>query len=137
MEEGDRFNLFAAIIVLFTIFAIIYVTKEFLSIIMLSMFLAYVLNPLNSYLMRITKNSQIASSLSLLIVFAAFGLFLLQLLDALIVEISNIAVSTDSIYTVFSGSLERFSILLDAYIPIIDKYIPIEGFDFTGDISEK
>lgn len=128
MESKDQFKKLAAVTVLSVILATIYVTKEFLSIIILSLFFAYVLTPLHSFILGITKKRETASSLCLLSVFAIFGLFVFYLIDVLYIEISNLANSPDAVYFVFSdffGNLTRF----------MEKYTPGISMDITDQIS--
>lgn len=117
VESKDQFKKLAAVTVLSVILATIYVTKAFLSIIILSLFFAYVLTPVHSFILRITKNRETASSLCLLSVFAIFGLFVFYLIDVLYIEISNLANSPDAVYFVFSDFLGNLTSFMEKYAP--------------------
>jgi predicted PurR-regulated permease PerM len=117
VESKDKFKWFAAGIILLVALATIYITKEFLSIIILSLFFAYVLTPVHSFLLRFTKNRQTASSLCLLAVFSIFGLFIFYLLNVLFIEISNLAESPETVYLAFYTFLESLTGFMEKYSP--------------------
>ena len=128
VESKDQFKKLAAVIVLSVILATIYVTKAFLSIIILSLFFAYVLTPLYSFILRITKKRETASLLSLLSIFAIFGLFVFRLIEVLYTEISNLANSPDAVYYIFSDFLGNLT-------GFMEKYAPGISVDLTDQIS--
>lgn len=76
---------------------VVYVTKDFITTILLSFFFAYVLHPVYSRLLVITKRKQISALLSLSIVFLAFLVFVLTVINALATEVLNLSYTQDSI----------------------------------------
>jgi len=128
MDHNGRFNKIAGAIIILVLIAVIYITKEFLNIILLSIFFAYMLNPAYSYFLRITKNKQVSALLSILMVFAAFGLFVLTIIDPLVTEISKLSASPDAAY-------REVTAFFDGIINRIYIYLPDVAFNYTEQIS--
>ncbi|VVB89827.1 AI-2E family transporter [uncultured archaeon] len=89
---------------------------------------AYILAPVHSFMLHITKNRETASLLSILSVFAILGLFVFYLIDVLYIEISNLARSPDAVYSFFSDLLMNLT-------GLTEKYAPGISLDITDQIS--
>jgi len=86
-----------AAILAVAIAAMVYVTKDFITTILLSFFFAYILYPVYSHLSRLTKRKHISALLSLSIVFLAFFVFVLTVLSALSTELANLTATQDAL----------------------------------------
>jgi predicted PurR-regulated permease PerM len=90
MELGRRFDIVVAIIV-FLIFVItIYLTKNFISTILMSIVLVYLLKPIYTLVFRLTGNERVSSFSSLMIIFIVIIAVLLSLTSVLLAELSNL-----------------------------------------------
>ena len=87
MDSRRKFKWIARVTIIFVALAVIYVTKAFIITIIWSLFVAYLLYPLYSYLLRITKSKQVSALLTLSLVFAIFLICFLVVLDALTTEV--------------------------------------------------
>ena len=90
MDLGRRFDIAVVAFVFLVFLATVYLTKDFLSTILLSVVLAFLLKPLYAVIYRITKHGQVSSLLSILIVFVVILAVLLALTTVLLAEISNL-----------------------------------------------
>ena len=70
MEIRRRFDIAAEVVVLTIFIVTIYVTKDFFSTILFSVFLIYLLKPLYAGIFRITKHEGLSSLFSMMMVFA-------------------------------------------------------------------
>lgn len=91
MEVGRRFDIAAAIIVFLAFLATIYLTQDFLSTILLSIVLVFLLKPVYGFLFRVTRRGQISSFFSIMVMFVVILSVLLGLSSVLLFEISKIA----------------------------------------------
>lgn len=92
-----------AAILAFAVAGVVYVTKDFITTILLSFFFAYILYPVYSRLSSLTKRKQISALLSLSIVFLTFLVFVLTVLNALATEVSNLSATQDAINETATG----------------------------------
>ncbi len=95
MEVGRRFDIVAIAIVFLVFIATVYLTKDFLSTILLSIVMTFLLKPVYMAMFRLTKQRQISSFLSILLVFVIILAVLLGLTGVLLIEISNLQRSGD------------------------------------------
>src|SRR5665648_138251 len=117
MNSRDRFNKIAGTIIIFVLIAIIFITKEFLTIILLSAFFAYLLHPVYSLLLRTIKNKQLSALLSILLVFFAFGFFVLTVIDTMVTELSKLLASPETAYLAVSNLFDSITNLMYQYMP--------------------
>ncbi|HOT06547.1 MAG TPA: AI-2E family transporter [Methanotrichaceae archaeon] len=97
-QTSDRgFRRLVALVVLIVALATVYVTKEFLTTIMLSVFMTYLLYPVHQFLHRLTSRRSLSSFLSILLVFAAFVLVATSALSVMATEVSNLSGSEEMI----------------------------------------
>lgn len=128
MNSRDMFNRIAISSIIIVLIAVIAITKEFATIILLSAFFAYVLYPVYSLILRKIGNKQISAFLSILLVFAIFGLFALTVIDVLVTELSKLSASPDAAYLAVSG-------FFDSVMGIMYRYMPDAVSGYTEQIS--
>jgi predicted PurR-regulated permease PerM len=128
MDYDGRFKKLAEATIILVTIAVIYITKQFLSIILLSIFFAYMLNPAYSYFLRITKNKQFSAFLSILMVFLALGVFVIAIIDPLVTEVSRFSESSDEIYL-------ELTAFFDNIVGRIHIYLPAGASNYTEQIS--
>ena len=109
MDSRRRFRWIAVAMIVSVVVATIYVTKAFITTILWSIFIAYLLSPLYSYLLRITKNKQISSLLVISMVFAVFIIVIIGAINALATEISNLSGSQYALDEVINNLLSYVS----------------------------
>lgn len=115
--DRKRFLIIVSIVVIAASLFIIYLSWAFINVIILSLFGAYILRPLDKTLRKITKikNRRISAILTIVIVAAIFSAVFLNIIFILGSELAKfqpLAMETD-INTVIDYSME----LLDRYIP--------------------
>ena len=128
MNSSARFNRIAGAAIIFVLIATLFITKEFITIILLSAFFAYILDPVYSFFLRTIKNKQLSAFLSILIVFAATVFFAITVIDAMATEISKLSASPDALYLAVSG-------LFDSITSIVYQYMPDTASTYTEQIS--
>jgi predicted PurR-regulated permease PerM len=97
MDSKNRFLWMSAAILALAIAGVVYVTKDFITTILLSFFFAYVLHPVHSRLFGLTGKKRISALLSISIIFLIFLVFVLSVINALATEVSNLSLSQESI----------------------------------------
>jgi predicted PurR-regulated permease PerM len=107
MDSKNRFIWMVAAILAVAVAGVVYVTKDFITTILLSFFFAYILHPVYSRLLIITKRKQISALLSLSIVFLAFLVFVLTVINALATEVLNLSYTQDSINETAAGFINE------------------------------
>lgn len=117
MDSDMKFKWIARSIIVVVVLAVIYITKAFLTTIIWSLFVAYLLYPLYSYLLRTTKNKQISALLTLSLVFAIFLFCTIVVLSALTTEVLSLR---ESQYTL-QGAMNHFLIFMSGFA---ERYIP-------------
>ena len=90
MNFSRRFDMAAGIFVFLVFLLTVYLTKDFLNTILLSMVLVFLLRPLYSIFFRLTGRSQISSFFSIMIVFMLILGFLIGITTVLLVETANL-----------------------------------------------
>ena len=90
MNFSRRFDVAAAIFVFLVFLLTLYLTKDFLNTILLSVVLVFLLRPLYSVFFRLTHRRQISSFFSILIVFILILGFLVGITTVLLVEMVNL-----------------------------------------------
>ena len=116
MDSRRKFKWIASATIICVALAVIYITKAFIITIIWSLFVAYLLHPLYSYLLRITKSKQVSALLTLLLVFAIFLICFLVVLDALITEVGLL----ESHYTI-QDTANNFLIYVSGFA---ERYVP-------------
>lgn len=110
MDLSRKFYTGALALVLLVTILTIYVTKEFLTTILLSVFLAYMLNPVYKYALRLTGKRSLSSFLSIILVFIVFVFFVISAIGVLSNEVSVLLTSEDAYLLVsnFSSNVNSF-----------------------------
>lgn len=122
MNSRDRFNIIARAAIIFVLIAVIFITKEFLTIILLSAFFAYILYPVYSFFLRTIRNKQLSAFLSILLVFVVFGFFALTVIDAMATEVSKLSASPDAAYLAVSGFFDSITSLMYQLPDAVSSY---------------
>jgi len=89
MDSGRRFNLLAGLFVFLIVLLTLYLTRDFLFPVLLSVVLAYLLKPLYRLFFLATENRILSSLLSILLVLVVMVLALMGMTQVLLREISN------------------------------------------------
>ena len=90
MDFSRRFDMAAGALIFLVFLATVYLTKDFLTTILLSIVLIFLLKPLYAAFFRLTRQKQISSFFSILIVFIFILAILLGITTVLLAEISNL-----------------------------------------------
>lgn len=124
MDLSRRFDIAAGIIVLLVFLATVYLTKDFLSTILLSIVLVFLLKPVYAFLFRITKHGQLSSLFSMLIMLVVILAVILGLTGVLLVEISSLVESGALSEIRFSTISEDLNLRLQSALPdLIYQYL--------------
>jgi predicted PurR-regulated permease PerM len=110
MDLSRKFYTGASALVLLVAILTVYVTKEFLTTILLSVFLAYMLNPVYKYALRLTGRRSLSSFLSIILVFMVFVFIVISAIGVLSSEVSVLLASEDAYQLVsnFSSNVNSF-----------------------------
>ena len=110
MDLSRKFYTGALTLVLLIAILTVYVTKEFLTTILLSVFLAYMLNPVYKYALRLTGRRSLSSFLSIILVFIVFVFIVISAIGVLSNEVSVLLASEDTYQMVsnFSSNVNSF-----------------------------
>lgn len=117
MKIRGRFDIAVDIAVLMILVATIYVTKDFIAPILLSIVLVYLLKPIYAGIFRITKHKGLSSIFSMLIVLVVILAVLIGLSGVLLVEIMNLQAS-GSLSAIKLSSISNETLLwMDSNLP--------------------
>ena len=122
MDSRRKFKWLASATIICVALAVIYITKAFVITILWSLLIAYLLHPLYAYLLRITKNKQVSSLLTILLVFAIFLICFLVVLDALTTEVQILRESQYTPQDTINSFLIYVSGFAERYIPNASLY---------------
>ena len=123
MDQRRRFYIISAAIIFILIIFAVYLTKDFLSTILLSFFLAYILDPVFMYLSRHVGHHRRASALvSMLIIFFILISIFFVVANALIEETSNLLGLGGIAYLQTQSS--NFSSIING---LANTYLPASG----------
>jgi len=117
MTIRSRFDIAVDVVVLMIFIATIYITKDFIATILLSIVVIYLLKPIYAGLFRITKHEGLSSLLSMLIVFAIILAVLIGLLGVLLSEIMNLQSSGSLSAIRFSGITNDLILWMNSNLP--------------------
>jgi predicted PurR-regulated permease PerM len=96
MDPRIRFyTIFVAVIILSAI-AAVYLTQVFLTTLLLSVFMVYLLDPLYMYLLRFTRSKAVSSIITITIASGVIIYLFLSVVIRLLAEISNLTSSSDA-----------------------------------------
>ena len=130
MDFSRRFDMAAGALVFLVFLATVYLTKDFLTTILLSIVLVFLLKPLYAVFFRISGQRQISSFFSLFIVFVFILAVLLGITTVLLVEISNLEKS---------GTLSglHFTAITQEMDTLARNALPGWAYDYVGVIILK
>ncbi|MGA9097505.1 MAG: AI-2E family transporter [Methanotrichaceae archaeon] len=123
MEASRKFDIAAVAIVFLVFIATVYLTKDFLSTILLSIVMTFLLKPVYARLFRLTRQRQISSFLAILVVFIIILAVLLGMTSVLLIEISNLQRSGDIADISVSNLSQDFNKWMEINLPE-----PISGY---------
>lgn len=125
MDSRMKLAWIAAVTLIFAFLAAVYVTKTFVTTIMLSVFLAYILVPVYNFIQRITGRKRLSSILSILIVFLIFIIFVINIISTLSAEVSNLSLSQEEINrTAASYINQKTDDIFNNFRGFTTKYLP-------------
>jgi len=130
MELHRRFDMAAGALVFLVFLSTVYLTKDFLSTILLSVVLVFLLKPLYAVFLLTTRQKQISSFLSIMIVFIFILAILLGITTVLLVEISNLERSG-----VLSS--DQFTVITQETDSWAKSTLPVWVYDYVNDIIVK
>lgn len=135
MENSRRFDIASIVIVLLAVVATVYLTKDFLSTILLSIVLVFLLKPMYSALYRFTRHNQLSSFFSIMIVFIVILAVLLGLTSVLLVEVRRLEMSGALAGIQFSNLSEDLDLWMMSNLPKeVSQYV-IEIGDIPAAIA--
>lgn len=117
MEISRRFDIAVDIVILMVFITTVYMTKDFLSTIPLSIVLIYLLKPVYAVIFRLTRHKGLSSFFSLMIVFAVIMAVVIGLSSVLLIEISNIQRSGALAAIRLSGISNDFILWMNSSLP--------------------
>ena len=117
MEIGRRFDIAVDIAILMVFIVTVYMTKDFLYTIPLSIVLIYLLKPVYAGIFRLTRHEGLSSFFSLMVVFAVILAVLIGLSGVLLIEISNIQRSGALATIRLSGISNDFILWMNNSLP--------------------
>lgn len=130
MEAGRRFDIAAVAIVLLVIIAAIYLTKDFLSTVLLSIVLTFLLKPVYKLILRITGQRQVSSFLAIMLVLVIILALLMSLTGVLLIEISNLQKSGD----IANISFSEISLNIDSQLA---QTLPAQLYHYAKDAIDR
>lgn len=132
MDQRRRFYIISAAILFIIIIFAIYLTKDFLAAILLSFFLAYILDPVFMYLTRHLGHHRRASAMvSMLIIFFILIFIFFVAANALVEEMSNLLGLGGVAYLQIQSS--NFSSAING---LADTYLPVQAADYVKAIGD-
>lgn len=135
MNSRSTFGWVSAATIFFVIVAALYVTKAFITTILWGIFVAYLLTPLYSYLLRITGKKQVSSLLAIAMVFLVFVAIAVGAINAMATEVSNLLESQYNIREMVDNSFGAVSGFVEGYIPWAAGHIEKASHEFEDLVS--
>jgi len=129
MGQSRQFTILAASLLILVFLATVYITKAFITTIMLSIFLAYIMQPIYQKLYDITGNKHLSVVLPVVVVLLVFMFVFLGAVGALATELSNLLVPGDPL----RGDINEFA---GKAVSLADKYLPSLAAEHLDRISE-
>lgn len=118
LETGRRFDIAVDIAILIVLTVTIYISKDFISAIPLSIVLFYLLKPVYTGAFRLTRHKGLSSFFSLMVVFVVILAVLIGLSVVLLFEISNIQMSGALAAVKLSGISNDFTLWMNSTLPV-------------------
>jgi len=138
MDSQSKLNWMAAVSLVFAFVAILYVTKAFITTILLSTFFAYILIPIYSRLVKITGRKRLSSILSISLVFVIFIIFVLNVINALSVEASTLSLSQEQInQTTASYISQKTDDVFEIANGFVEEHVPEMASPYAKQLIEE
>jgi predicted PurR-regulated permease PerM len=128
MEFSRRFDTAAAGVIILAFGLTVYLTKDFLSPMLLSVVLVFLLAPFRAFIFRLTGKARISSFLSLLVVFIIIIAVVMFLTRTVLTEISNLERS-GALYNI------QFYSLSDDIEKQVEVLVPSSILQYLGDLG--
>jgi predicted PurR-regulated permease PerM len=137
MDFSRRFDMAAGALVFLVFLTTVYLTKDFLTTILLSIVLVFLLKPLYAVFFRLTRQRQISSFFSILIVFVSILAILLGITTVLLVEISNLEKSGAFSSAQFTAITQEMDIWAKSALPAwVHNYVSEIILKYVQEISD-
>ncbi|MBN1234984.1 MAG: AI-2E family transporter [Methanotrichaceae archaeon] len=137
MDFSRRFDMAAGAFIFLVFLTTVYLTKDFLTTILLSIFLVFLLKPLYAVFFRLTRQRQISSLFSILIVFVLILAILLGITGVLLVEISNLEKSGALSSAQFTSLTQEIDIWAKSALPAwVHSYVSDIVLKYVQEISD-
>jgi len=117
MDSRRQFQMAAVGFVLLVVALAIYLSKEFITTVLLSIFFAYMLDPVYTRLHRITGRRALSSAISVVLVFLALMIVIFGVLDMLASEVSRLMEIEDLLDVDLSAYPETIQSMALQYLP--------------------
>lgn len=127
MDLGRRFYSIIIIVFLLAVLLALYLSKEFLMSLILSIFIAYILHPIYAYLIHVTGQRRVSSALSLAVVFIFLAIVILVVFVTVLNETSRLLESGNALI----AHVGRISDELTAFG---HTYLPDPAADYLGHV---
>src|SRR3989304_225371 len=131
-EGQKRFVILAGIVVISVILLVVYLSWAFVDIILLSLFGAYMLSPLEKWLKKVTRinDPRITAALTIGIVLLVFFAIFTNIIFVISHELSGL---TQNMQTDTNGIIDFWMSLLNDYIPVSMQSALKERFSSSVD----
>lgn len=117
MDAVQKLDAVVVLIALAVLALTVYVSQMFITTVLFSLIIIFILKPFHNVLYKFTKNSNMASLISLLIVFLAIFIILLAIASALATEIMSPQISQDLSSISFSSISMDLKSWIEANLP--------------------
>lgn len=130
MDLSRRFYSIIIAIFILAVLLALYLSKDFLMTLLVSVFIAFILYPIYDYFIQFTGQRQVSSALSLVIVFVLLIAVILIIVVTFLNEISGLLESGESI-------IEQVGAMSDEFTVYAYRYLPGSVADHVGQLPPK
>lgn len=130
MDLSRRFYSITIAIFILAVLLALYLSKDFLLTLLVSVFIAFILFPIYDRLIQFTGQRQVSSALSLVIVFVLLIVVILIIVVTFLNEISGLLDSGESI-------IKQVAIISDEFTTSAYRYLPSSVADYVGQLPPK
>ncbi len=130
MDLSHRFYSIFIAIFLLAVLLMLYLSKEFLMTLLVSVFIAFILYPIHDYLIQFTGQRRVSSALSLAVVFVILIVVVIVIVATLLNETSRLLESGESIIQQVGAISTEFTVF--AY-----RYLPTQVADYAGQLPPR
>ncbi len=130
MDLDRRFYSITIAIFILAVLLALYLSKDFLMTLLVSVFIAFILYPIHDYLIQFTGQRRVSSALSLAVVFIILIVAILVIVMTLLNETSRLLESGGSIIQQVTAVSNEFTVY--AY-----RYLPDQVADYAGQLPPR